>query len=114
MDPDAVRLINETFEAVRQFLKPRLNAIRCFLTELRLRDFDMNPSNMQMIQDDFIAMRSKFNATADDLHILLIVSRLLGIMQGKCTLDEDSWNTAKAMETERRLRIEALPKLKMK
>lgn len=69
---------------------------------------------MQMIQDDFIAMRNNFNATADDLHLMLIVSRLLGIMQGKSTLDEDSWNAAKAKEMERRRRIDSLPKLKVK
>lgn len=114
VDGDALRLINETFAAVKQFLKPRLNAIRCFLTEMRLRDFDMNPQNMKMIQDDFISMRQDFNATAEDLHIMLIISRLLGLLQGKTTLDEESWNRAKSMESERRKRVDALPKPKVK
>lgn len=70
----------------------------------------MNPENMKMIQEDFIEMRRSFNASADDLHMMLILSRMLGILQGKTILDDQSWNRAKAMESERRTRIEALPK----
>lgn len=112
MDTDAIALINETFVAVKRFLKPKLDGLRRFLTELRLQDFDMNPQNMQMIQDDFIEMRRSFKATADDLHTMLILSRMLGIIHGKKTLDAESWNRAKAMEMERRTRIDALPKPK--
>lgn len=71
----------------------------------------MNPENMKMIQEDFIEMRRTFNATADDLHMMLILSRMLGIIHGKSALDADSWNQAKSMESERRKRIDALPKL---
>lgn len=78
---------------------------------MRLQEFDMNPENMQMIQQDFIEMRRTFNASADDLHIMLILSRMLGIIQGKKALDAQSWNQAKSMEAERRKRIDALPKL---
>lgn len=110
IDTDAMAHINETFVAVKQFLKPKLDAVRRFLTEMRLADFDMNPENMQMIQEDFIEMRRSFNATADDLHTMLILSRMLGIIRGKKILDTESWNQAKMMETERRKRIESLPK----
>lgn len=107
VDADTISVINETFVALNQFLKPKLTTIRRFLTEMRLQDFDMNPKNMQMIQDDFIEMRRSFNASANDLHTMLILSRMLGIIQGKKVLDGESWNQAKAMETERRKRIEA-------
>lgn len=111
IDTDANLHMNETFVALKQFLKPKLNAVRSFLTEMRLQEFDMNPQNMQMIQEDFIEMRRSFNASADDLHMMLILSRMLGIIQGKKILDTESWNRAKAMEAERRRRIEALPKV---
>lgn len=104
-DTDTIAHINETFIAVKQFLKPRLNVIRRFLTEMRLKEFDMNPAHMEQIQTDFIEMRRAFNATADDLHIMMVLSRLLGIIQGRKMLDAESWNQAKAMETERRQRI---------
>lgn len=110
VDTDTIAHINETFTAVKQFLKPRLNMIRRFLTEKRLQEFDINPEHMEQIQTDFLEMRRSFNATADDLHILLVLSRLLGIIQGKKMLDAETWNHAKAMETERRDRINAISK----
>lgn len=110
---DTISVINETFVALKQFLKPKLNVIRRFLTEMRLQDFDMNPENMKMIQEDFIEMRRSFNASADDLHMMLILSRMLGIIQGKKSLDAQPWNQAKMMEAERRKRIEVLPKPKV-
>lgn len=77
---------------------------------MRLKEFDMNPEHMDQIQTDFVEMRRSFNATADDLHIMMVLSRLLGIIQGKKMLDADSWNQAKVMETERRQRINAISK----
>lgn len=59
---------------------------------MRLQEFDMNPDNVKMIQEDFLEMRRSFNASADDLHMMLILSRMLGIIQGKTTLDAQSWN----------------------
>lgn len=109
-DEDAVRLINETFVALRQFIKPKLNLIRGYLTMLRLQDFDMNPQDKEMIQKDFIEMRRSFNANADDLHSMLILSRLLGIINGKTTLDKECWSQAKQMDQERRHRISNLQK----
>lgn len=103
-------MINETFVALRQFIRPKLNLIRGYLTMLRLQEFDMNPQDMDMIQNDFVEMRRTFNATADDLHSLLIISRMLGIIQGKTMLDTECWTRAKQMEQERRHRINNLPK----
>lgn len=74
---------------------------------MRLKEFDMNPEHMDQIQTDFLEMRRSFNATADDLHIMLVLSRLLGIIQGNKMLDAKSWNQAKTMEVERRDRIKA-------
>lgn len=111
-DDDSINLMHETFTAIKQFIKPKLNLFRTFLTELRLREFDMNPENMSMIQNDFVEMRKEFNATADDLHSMLILSRMLGIIQNKTILDAESWNQAKQMEAKRRHRIELLPKKK--
>lgn len=101
-----MRLINENFVALRQFLKPKLDTIRAYLTTLRLQKFEMESVNVEMIQSDFVEMRRDFNATADDLHMLLILSRMLGIIQGKTTLDSELWSQAKAMENERRQRIQ--------
>lgn len=53
-------------------------------------------------------MRRDFNATADDLHSLLILSRMIGILRGKSTLDADAWHEAKQLESDRRERIKLL------
>lgn len=77
---------------------------------LRLQDFDMDPQDKDMIQTDFVEMRRNFNANADDLHSLLILSRMLGIIQGKTNLDKECWSQAKQMEQDRRHRINNLSK----
>lgn len=63
-----------------------------------------------MIQEDFVAMRKDYNASADDLHTMLIVSRMLGILKGRINLDSASWNAAKQLEQIRRDRVNVIPK----
>lgn len=77
---------------------------------LRLQDFDINPQDSDMIQNEFVEMRRTFNATADDLHAMLILSRMMGIIQGKTKLDTECWSQAKQMDQERRHRISCLRK----
>lgn len=48
MDQDSVRIIDETFVAVKQFLIPKLDVLRRFLTVHRLVEFDMNPESMEV------------------------------------------------------------------
>lgn len=74
---------------------------------MRLKDFNMMSENMNMVQDDFVQMRRQYNASADDLHSMMILSRLIGIVEGKEILDEEIWKRAKVMEDERRSRIMA-------
>lgn len=63
-----------------------------------------------MIQNDFVAMRKEYNASAEDLHALLILSRMVGKLQGKPILDAQAWNEAKRMEEDRRRRVSLLPR----
>lgn len=62
-----------------------------------------------MIQDDFVIMRKDYNASADDLHTMLILSRMIGILHGKTSLDTESWNEAKRLERARRERVNVIP-----
>ena len=71
----------------------------------------MNADDTEMIQNDFVEMRKADSVTnVDDLHSLLVLSRLLAIARGKQILDKESWNLAKEMETKRRQRLKELPK----
>jgi hypothetical protein len=111
-DPDTVRLIKETIEAGKHFLKPKLNALRKCLTLLRIKEFSMETNDTSIIEKDYVKMRQERNATVDDLHQLLVLSRLLGLISGKSKLDSDSWELAKVLEEERINRVNALKKQK--
>lgn len=54
-------------------------------------------------------MRSKSSSdnpvTADDLHRLLVLARLVSLSRGHDTLSKECWDITKAMETERLHRV---------
>uniref|UniRef100_A0A1A9X0J6 Mini-chromosome maintenance complex-binding protein n=1 Tax=Glossina brevipalpis TaxID=37001 RepID=A0A1A9X0J6_9MUSC len=113
IDNDSVKMIDEVMKAARHYLHQhsRLNKFRRYLTMCKLSEFIMNPVDTEMIQNDFVKMR-KINSTTscDDLHILLVLSRLLAIARGKKVLDKESWELAKTMEEQRKQRAMKLPK----
>lgn len=63
----------------------------------------------QFVEDDFIEMRSKSDTdnpvTADDLHRMLVLARLISLSRGFDTLNKECWDITKKMETERLHRI---------
>lgn len=112
-DAESVQLITETLKAANHYLSQnsRLEQFRRYLTQARTSVFSMNPDDTEMIQNDFVEMRKANSVTnADDLHSLLVLSRLLAIARGKKVLDKESWELAKDMEAKRRQRIADLPK----
>ncbi|MEQ2221547.1 hypothetical protein ILYODFUR_017019, partial [Ilyodon furcidens] len=60
------------------------------------------------VEDDFVDMRKDDpqSISADDLHRMLVVSRLLSLSLGQTSLSRDSWLRAKNIETLRRSRME--------
>lgn len=111
VDKDRISLIGETLKAAKHFAQPKLDAIRCYLTSAKLSRFDMNSAESEMIQTDFVEMRkANCKVGADELHKLLVLSRLLAIASGKSKLDKESWEKAKNMESIRGNRLENIPK----
>lgn len=47
---ESIELINETFEAAKFYILPKLNSIRRYLTLLRLVQFNMNPDELTVSQ----------------------------------------------------------------
>jgi Mini-chromosome maintenance replisome factor len=86
-----------------------LNAVRRYLTECRLSDFEIGENETKMIEVDFVRMREESNLEVQHLHSLLVISRLVGISFGKTSLDLSSWETAKKLELERFNRVEKKP-----
>lgn len=110
VDPANVQLIQETIEAAKHFLQPKLPAIRALLTKLRLVDFDMRSANMQSVQDEFVEMRKRDKKVgADELHARMVLARYLGTFHGRTSLDDEIWELAKRLDEERIARL-AVPK----
>uniref|UniRef100_A0A182UKI8 Mini-chromosome maintenance complex-binding protein n=1 Tax=Anopheles melas TaxID=34690 RepID=A0A182UKI8_9DIPT len=112
-DLDAIKLIDETIKAGRHYVAPKLDGMRRFLTGARVRPFDMKTLDPTVVQDDFVRMRTENSAvTMDDLHALFVLARLLGLSRGRTALHRDDWERAKALEGERRNRMELFSKRK--
>lgn len=108
-EPESVVLIKETFLAVKHFLQPKLNSIRYFLTKMKIQEFNMDTEYQEIIQNDFVEMRRENNkVNAEDLHSLLVLSRLLGLSEGKKVIDQNCWERAKCLEQERKSRIKEI------
>lgn len=86
-------------------IKPRLNSFRRYLTRCRLEDFKIGDEETKMIESDFVKMREGSNFQVEDLHSLLVLSRLIGKSRGLTNLNADCWELAKQMEIERSARL---------
>uniref|UniRef100_A0A0K8V9G6 Mini-chromosome maintenance complex-binding protein n=1 Tax=Bactrocera latifrons TaxID=174628 RepID=A0A0K8V9G6_BACLA len=106
-DDQSIEVIEESLKAARHYLNPtRLNQFRRFLTTAKLTEFNVNPAESEMIQNDFVEMRkNKSIRDAEELHHLLVLARLLAVARGKNVLDKDAWELAKQMESTRQQRF---------
>lgn len=96
-----ISLINENIAAGVHYIKPKLNAVRKYLTKCRMTEFSIGDQEKKFIEEDFINMREENKLQIENLHSLLVVSRLIALSLGKTSLDIDSWNAAKELELER-------------
>lgn len=111
-DVKAIEIFEESLKAAQHYLQPaRLQQFRSYLTMARTAAFRVSEDLTEMIQQDFVDMRrANVKSNADDLHGLLVLSRLLGISRGKESLDKETWHLATEYESKRRQRLQALPK----
>lgn len=105
-ESEAVELVNENIAAGVHYIKPRLNSIRRYLVQCRQATFEIGEEETKIIEKDFAKMREDASLQVDELHSLMVVSRLIGISEGKAKLGESAWNTAKGLERERLSRFE--------
>lgn len=111
-DGKAIELYEESLKAALHYLQPaRLQQFRNYLTMSRISQFSVSEEHTEMIQQHFVDMRkANVKSNADDLHGLLVLSRLLGIARGNGALDKETWHLATEFESKRRQRLQALPK----
>ncbi|XP_041866407.1 mini-chromosome maintenance complex-binding protein isoform X2 [Melanotaenia boesemani] len=86
----------------------QLNKFRIYLTVARLLDYSISDEVTKSVEDDFVDMRKDDpqSISAEDLHRMLVVARLLSLSLGQTSLSRDSWLRAKHIETLRRSRME--------
>ncbi|KAM9364087.1 mini-chromosome maintenance complex-binding protein isoform 2-T2 [Pholidichthys leucotaenia] len=86
----------------------QLNKFRTYLSVPRLLDYSISDDVTKSVEDDFVDMRKDDpqSISAEDLHRILVVARLLSLSLGQPSLDRDGWLRAKHMEIQRRSRLE--------
>lgn len=86
----------------------QINRFRTYLSVARLLDYNISDQMTKSVEDDFVDMRrdDPQSVSAEDLHRLLVVARLLSLSVGETALSRDSWHKAKHLETVRRSRME--------
>lgn len=109
LKPEAscISTFEEILQAAKHFLIPDLlNELRIYLTLARHTKYEINDDIQNLVQQEFVNMRQNENSvTADDLHNLLVLARLVCISEGKNTLDDSCWKKACEMEQERKIRF---------
>ncbi|KAM4607884.1 mini-chromosome maintenance complex-binding protein [Polymixia lowei] len=86
----------------------QLNKFRIYLSVARTLDYSISDEVTKAVEDDFVDMRKDDpqSISAEDLHRLLVVARLLSLSLGQTTLSRDGWMRAKHIEMLRTSRTE--------
>ncbi|KRT82765.1 hypothetical protein AMK59_3144, partial [Oryctes borbonicus] len=95
-----VNTFNEICDAIKKLLNPNLlNDIRIYLTTARNCKYEISDNMLETVQNDFVNLRQTQSISADDLHQLLVLSRLICLSEGKSTLDQECWKAACHLES---------------
>lgn len=91
-------------ETVREYLNQQLlQQIRQYMTRLRDAEYQIPADVQKQIQDDFVEMRQMDSkkVTAESLHNLLTLARLMSISKGERDLSLQTWDSVMRMEAAR-------------
>ena len=104
--------LEQRLKAVGEYLDPvLLDGLRRYLTQVRSMDFQIHQDVQKQIQTDFVEMRQSNpdKVSADDLHSLLTLARLLSLSSGEKHLSLQTWDRVIKMEAERDSRQQSVP-----
>ncbi|KAF7710371.1 hypothetical protein HF521_009243 [Silurus meridionalis] len=81
-------------------LSSQLNKYRVYLTVARSLDYSISDQITKAVEEDFVEMRKDDpqSISAEDLHRMLVVARLLSLSYGQSTLSRENWMKAKQLE----------------
>ncbi|XP_014215914.1 mini-chromosome maintenance complex-binding protein [Copidosoma floridanum] len=107
-DPGTVKIYPQVLEAAKQYMKngTRINNLRAYVNALKNAVFSFSEETLSIIQEDFVRLRQadgKFSA--DNLHSLLVLTRLMSLSYGLNTLKPEIWKKSVEMEIERTSRL---------
>ncbi|XP_048407430.1 mini-chromosome maintenance complex-binding protein isoform X1 [Stegostoma tigrinum] len=85
-----------------------LKKFRIYLSLLKLMDYSISDDVTKAVEEDFVEMRKSDprSITAEDLHQLLVVARLVSLSAGHVTLSRERWQRAKQLEVLRKSRLQ--------
>ena len=91
-----------------------LDRVRKFITLSRHMQFSVTDEVQAAVERDFVASRQQqqeahLRMTAEDLHSMLVLSRLLSLSRAVGTMTEEVWQEVKELEREKRRRAAHLP-----
>ncbi|XP_042560954.1 mini-chromosome maintenance complex-binding protein isoform X2 [Clupea harengus] len=86
----------------------QMNRYRLYLSVTRRMDYSISEEVTKAVEEDFVEMRKDDpqSMSAEDLHRMLVVSRLLSLSFGQTTLSTDVWMKTKHLEMLRMSRIQ--------
>uniref|UniRef100_A0A671PJ13 Mini-chromosome maintenance complex-binding protein n=1 Tax=Sinocyclocheilus anshuiensis TaxID=1608454 RepID=A0A671PJ13_9TELE len=93
--------LEEYLSAVQVAQVPsQFNKYRIYLSVARALNYTISDEITTAVEDDFVEMRKDDpqSMSAEDLHRLLVVARLLSLSHGQNTLSRDGWMKAKQLE----------------
>ncbi|CAI6360569.1 unnamed protein product [Macrosiphum euphorbiae] len=100
--------VEETMKSVHDYLKsqlPLLDKLRKYIAIISTFPFKYEQDILQVIENDFVKCeRLILNVCSDDLHILLMISKLIALCSGKNEFDNAIWESGKSFENQRKLR----------
>ncbi|XP_076142242.1 mini-chromosome maintenance complex-binding protein [Alosa pseudoharengus] len=101
--------LEEYLSAIQAAQAPsQMNKFRLFLSVARQLDYSISEEVTKAVEDDFVEMRKDDpqSMSAEDLHRMLVVSRLLSLSFGQTTLSTDVWMKTKHLELLRMSRVQ--------
>uniref|UniRef100_A0A672L889 Mini-chromosome maintenance complex-binding protein n=1 Tax=Sinocyclocheilus grahami TaxID=75366 RepID=A0A672L889_SINGR len=93
--------LEEYLSAVQVAQVPsQFNKYRIYLSGARALNYTISDEITKAVEEDFVEMRKDDpqSMSAEDLHRLLVVARLLSLSHGQNTLSRDGWMKAKQLE----------------
>ncbi|XP_039599622.1 mini-chromosome maintenance complex-binding protein isoform X1 [Polypterus senegalus] len=101
--------LEQYMQSLQDALLPSLlTKFRVYLSLVRHLEYSISAEVTKAVEDDFVEMRKNEprSVSAEDLHRMLVVARLLSLSVGQTSLSREWWQRTKELEILRRRRLE--------